>query len=373
MGDHADHIHVGWRPLLGSNAKLGRAGAAHPVGQPVGPLRRPHRATSATRSCAPSRRSTRSRSSASAPRASSARATPTWASSRAHGVLRGSSSGSASSTSPSRSGRLTAATSHARRRRRSSPWSCSPRCTPSARRACAAAGPASSPPGAERARAGPDHARDGDRGGAVRRRGRRARLAGALPRPRRARAATRSPMRSRTSTGRSPLTACPPRTRTPTTCRATRPCGCGSATGAAPSSSTAPGTTRIVVPAEHGRPRVRRRMLAPEQELAGILTGRRSGVQPSEELLLRARLDLDARPQRRGGAADARRRRGAARRAGPRGAPARRAEQRASKPPPRLSRAALAGELSEEQATSWRSSSPSSSGSCAAGATPSTD
>ncbi len=25
LGDHADHIHVGWRPLLGSNAKLGRA------------------------------------------------------------------------------------------------------------------------------------------------------------------------------------------------------------------------------------------------------------------------------------------------------------------------------------------------------------
>ena len=24
MGDHADHIHVGWRPLLGTNAKLGR-------------------------------------------------------------------------------------------------------------------------------------------------------------------------------------------------------------------------------------------------------------------------------------------------------------------------------------------------------------
>jgi hypothetical protein len=50
----------------------------------------------------------------------------------------------------------------------------------------------------------------------------------------------------------------------------------------------------IVVPGEHSRPRVRRRMLAPEQELAGILTGRRAGVQPSEELLLRARLDLDA-------------------------------------------------------------------------------
>jgi Transglycosylase SLT domain/Peptidase family M23 len=25
MGDHADHIHVGWRPMLGANAKLGRA------------------------------------------------------------------------------------------------------------------------------------------------------------------------------------------------------------------------------------------------------------------------------------------------------------------------------------------------------------
>jgi hypothetical protein len=49
----------------------------------------------------------------------------------------------------------------------------------------------------------------------------------------------------------------------------------------------------IVMPSEHGRPRVRRRMLAPEQELAGILTGRRASVQPSEELLLRARLDLD--------------------------------------------------------------------------------
>jgi hypothetical protein len=24
MGDHADHIHVGWRPLYGSNTKLGR-------------------------------------------------------------------------------------------------------------------------------------------------------------------------------------------------------------------------------------------------------------------------------------------------------------------------------------------------------------
>ena len=49
----------------------------------------------------------------------------------------------------------------------------------------------------------------------------------------------------------------------------------------------------LTLPPEHGRPRVRRRMLSPEEELAGILTGRRSSVQPSEELLLRARLDLD--------------------------------------------------------------------------------
>ena len=34
-------------------------------------------------------------------------------------------------------------------------------------------------------------------------------------------------------------------------------------------------------------------MLTPEQELAGILTGRRPPAYPSEELLLRARQDLD--------------------------------------------------------------------------------
>jgi hypothetical protein len=49
----------------------------------------------------------------------------------------------------------------------------------------------------------------------------------------------------------------------------------------------------VAMPREQDRPRVRRRMLAPEQELAGILTGRRREVAPSEELLLRARLDLD--------------------------------------------------------------------------------
>jgi hypothetical protein len=50
----------------------------------------------------------------------------------------------------------------------------------------------------------------------------------------------------------------------------------------------------LVMPSMHGRRRVRRKMLAPEQELAGILTGRKGPVQPSEELLLRARHDLDA-------------------------------------------------------------------------------
>jgi hypothetical protein len=48
------------------------------------------------------------------------------------------------------------------------------------------------------------------------------------------------------------------------------------------------------MPGLHGvSRRERRRMLTPEQELAGILTGRRPPAYPSEELLLRARLDLD--------------------------------------------------------------------------------
>ena len=50
----------------------------------------------------------------------------------------------------------------------------------------------------------------------------------------------------------------------------------------------------LLLPADRGRTRVRRRMLSPEEELAGILTGRRPPGYPSEELLLRARLDLDA-------------------------------------------------------------------------------
>ncbi len=43
---------------------------------------------------------------------------------------------------------------------------------------------------------------------------------------------------------------------------------------------------------QHPR-RSRRRMLEPDQELAAILGRRRPGAQPSEELLLRARLDLE--------------------------------------------------------------------------------
>ena len=35
MGDHADHIHVGFRPLFGSNKKLGQAGARRAQARPV--------------------------------------------------------------------------------------------------------------------------------------------------------------------------------------------------------------------------------------------------------------------------------------------------------------------------------------------------
>jgi hypothetical protein len=34
-------------------------------------------------------------------------------------------------------------------------------------------------------------------------------------------------------------------------------------------------------------------MLSPQEEMAGMLSGRRPGARPSEELLLRARLDLE--------------------------------------------------------------------------------
>ena len=48
-----------------------------------------------------------------------------------------------------------------------------------------------------------------------------------------------------------------------------------------------------VVPPQRARRPSRRRMLSPQEEMAGILTGRRPAVRPSEELLLRARLDFD--------------------------------------------------------------------------------
>lgn len=48
-----------------------------------------------------------------------------------------------------------------------------------------------------------------------------------------------------------------------------------------------------VIPPERARRRSRRRMLSPQEEMAGMLTGRRPAARPSEELLVRARLDLD--------------------------------------------------------------------------------
>ena len=110
MGDHADHIHVGWRPLLGSNAKLGAPGAPHPVRQPVGPIRRPltdiRNPVVRTKPSKYSIKVKRKRSSGK--QRSSQR--PPGRVSPGHGLFTDSYSGSASSTSRSRSGRLTAAT-----------------------------------------------------------------------------------------------------------------------------------------------------------------------------------------------------------------------------------------------------------------------
>lgn len=49
----------------------------------------------------------------------------------------------------------------------------------------------------------------------------------------------------------------------------------------------------VVMPPERAKRRTRRRMLSPQEEMAGMLSGRRPPAHPSEELLLRARLDLD--------------------------------------------------------------------------------
>lgn len=48
-----------------------------------------------------------------------------------------------------------------------------------------------------------------------------------------------------------------------------------------------------VIPPERAARRSRRRMLSPQEEMAGMLSGRRPSPRPSEELALRARLDLD--------------------------------------------------------------------------------
>ena len=161
LADHYDHIHVGFRPLIGSPTRSSAGRPAAAVGQPVGPLRLRGSATSTTRSCRPSPRSTRSRSSTSAP-ASSARARPTWASSRPRRPP-ASSSGSVSSTSRSRSGRPTAATSCVARTARTSRWSCSRPCTRARASRLRGRRPSAMPPGAVRARAGADHAGHGDR------------------------------------------------------------------------------------------------------------------------------------------------------------------------------------------------------------------
>jgi len=47
------------------------------------------------------------------------------------------------------------------------------------------------------------------------------------------------------------------------------------------------------IPPGRARRRTRKKMLSPQEEMAGMLSGRRPGALPSEELLLRARLDLD--------------------------------------------------------------------------------
>lgn len=48
-----------------------------------------------------------------------------------------------------------------------------------------------------------------------------------------------------------------------------------------------------MIPLERALRRGRRRMLSPQEEMAGMLSSRRPGGRPSEELVLRARLDLD--------------------------------------------------------------------------------
>ncbi len=59
MGDHADHIHVGFQPLFGDEPQARQAGARGAQARPVVRPARRACARSRTRSCRPSRRSTR--------------------------------------------------------------------------------------------------------------------------------------------------------------------------------------------------------------------------------------------------------------------------------------------------------------------------
>jgi hypothetical protein len=65
--------------------------------------------------------------------------------------------------------------------------------------------------------------------------------------------------------------------------------------GYGPGDEVVEGTWReaYVIPRERTTHRRRRQMLSPQEEMAGMLSGRRPPGRPSEELLLRARLDLD--------------------------------------------------------------------------------
>jgi hypothetical protein len=52
-------------------------------------------------------------------------------------------------------------------------------------------------------------------------------------------------------------------------------------------------TEALVIPLERAKRRTRGRMLSPQEEMAGMLSGRRPPAYASEELMLRARLDVD--------------------------------------------------------------------------------
>ena len=102
MGDHADHIHVGYTPD-GSSSDDGQPLAELLEPEPVGQAARPDRRARPARRCRPSPPSTRCRPARTGP------ATPTWASSGPCAAL-APLLPSPSSTCPARSGPVTAAT-----------------------------------------------------------------------------------------------------------------------------------------------------------------------------------------------------------------------------------------------------------------------